>query len=198
MPGGSGLLEQFIDDWEDVYRSADDMLGHCPNACSNSCYDCLRTYYNQFYHEQLNRHRALDVIRRLGDSPTSANTIEPINEVPDLDGEDEQTNIWEVQLEQMITDEWGFSGFSPQEKIDLPSISAWTKPDLVHRDAQVAVYLDGPHHDDPEQRQQDNLLRNALRSKDGGWDVIEIPIQDAENDQMMQIFRQQIDNSLNH
>lgn len=196
MPGGSGLLEQFIQEWSDVYAAADRMLAQCPGGCSKSCYDCLRTYYNQFYHDQLDRHRALEVIRQLGDVPTSSNAIEPINEIPDMDAEDEQTNLWENQLEHKITEEWGFTGFSPQQKIDLPSISGWTKPDLVHEDAQVAIYLDGPHHDDPDQRQQDKLLRNALRSQDGGWEVVEIPIQDAENDQMLQLYRQQIDNAI--
>ena len=170
------------------------MLAHCPGACTESCYDCLRTYYNQFYHEQLNRHRALDVIRRLGDTPPSSNVMEPINEVPDVESEEEQTNIWEKRLEQTITDEWGFTGFDPQKRIDLPDISGWTKPDLVHEEAQMAIYLDGPHHDDPDQRQQDRMLRNALRNKgEQGWEVLEIPIQDAENEQMMDMYRQQID-----
>jgi len=196
MPGGSGLLDQFIEEWTDVYRAADTMLGNCPGACTESCYDCLRTYYNQFYHEQLNRHRALDILRRLGESPTSSNAIEPINEVPDVESEEEQTNIWEKRLEQMITDDWGFSGFTPQKRIELPDIGGWTKPDLAHEDARIAVYLDGPHHDDPEQRQQDRMLRNTLRNKGEGWTVIEIPIQDAENDQMMDMYRQQISRNL--
>jgi len=40
------------------------------------------------------------------------------------------------------------------------------------------------------------MLRTALKNKDSGWEVIEIPIQDAENDQMMQMYRQQINRIL--
>jgi very-short-patch-repair endonuclease len=138
----------------------------------------------------------LDIIRGLGESPTSSNVIEPINEVPDVEGEEEQTNIWEKRLEQRITEDWGFSGFSAQEKIELPDIGGWTKPDLVHEDGRIAVYLDGPHHEDSEQRQEDRMLRNTLRNKEDGWTVIEIPIQDAENDQMMNMYRQQISRNL--
>lgn len=68
--------------------------------------------------------------------------------------------------------------------------------DGIWVDARTAVYLDDPHHDDPEQRQQDRMLRNTLRNKGEGWTVIEIPIQDAENDQMMDMYRQQISRNL--
>jgi len=122
--------------------------------------------------------------------------IEPINEVPDVESEEEQTNIWEKRLEQMIIEDWGFSGFGSQKRIKLPDIGGWTKPDLVHEEAQIAIYLDGPHHDDPDQKQQDRMLRNTLRNKGEGWIVIEVPIQDAENDQMMNMYRQQISRNL--
>lgn len=196
MPGGSGLLEQFIEEWQEVHSSAKDLLGKCPNACANSCYDCLRTYYNQYYHEELDRYKALEVINRLGKEITGSNKIEPINEIPDEEETDEQTNIWEKRLKGIITEEWGFSGFVPQQKIDLPSINAWTKPDLVHKRKNIAIYLDGPKHNEPEQRQQDRMLRNSLRTKGDGWEVIEIPIQDAENDQMMDMYKKQIDRKL--
>jgi len=96
-------------------------------------------------------------------------------------------------LENIVKDEWGFSGFQPQQKIDLPSINGWTKPDLVHLEANIAIYLDGPEHDKQSQRSQDRMLRNALRSKEEGWKVIEILIQDFENDEMMKMYRKQID-----
>ncbi|MFP8890629.1 DEAD/DEAH box helicase [Natrialbaceae archaeon A-CW2] len=194
MPGGSGLLEQFIDEWDDVVEAARDILGGCPSACLTSCYDCLRTYYNQVHHEILDRYKALDFIESMTDIPTSSNVIEPIDEVPDIGAADEDTNLWEKQLEDIITNEWGYSQFSPQVKIDLPSIGTHTKPDLAHEDAKIAIYLDGPHHFEEDQRQKDNMLRQALKTD--GWTVIEIQIQDFENDMMMDMYRKQISNTL--
>ncbi len=81
-------------------------------------------------------------------------------------------------------------------KIDLPSISTWTKPDLAHEEENVAVYLDGPEHDKSDQRQKDILLRNTLRGKGEGWEVIEIPIQEAENDELMSKFRKLINRAI--
>ncbi|WP_435079612.1 Zn-binding domain-containing protein [Halococcus sp. AFM35] len=192
MPGGSGLLEQFIDEWEEVHTAAQDLLGSCPSACSTSCYDCLRTYYNQFYHDELNRHQALGLIQGMGREPTIANPIEPINEIEE-EG-DEDTNLWEKRLEDIVCKEWGYSGFEPQGKVDLPSISAYTLPDLFHENAEIAIYLDGPIHTEKEQKKKDKYLRNALKAE--GWTVIEIHIEDFENDPMMNVYRTQIGNEI--
>lgn len=194
MPGGSGLLEQFMGEWGSVIRSARDILGGCPSGCLTSCYDCLRTYYNQFYHEELDRHSALELLESMGETPTRTNVIESIDEIPDVNGSNEDTNIYEKQLEQIVTDEWGYSGFSPQVEVQLPDIGSYTIPDLAHEEGKIAIYLDGNPHFADEQRNKDNFLRQALKA--AGWSVIEIHIQDYDNDQMMQMYRTQISNSL--
>ena len=192
MPGGSGLLEQFIDEWSDVCDAAQNLLGSCPSACSTSCYDCLRTYYNQFYHDELNRHRALDFIQEMGREPMTSNPIEPINEIEEES--DEDTNIWEKRLEDIVCNEWGYNRFEPQGEIDLPDINAYTLPDLYHENAEIAIYLDGPKHSEEVMKKKDKLLRNALKAE--GWEVIELDIADFENDQMMGVYRKQIANEL--
>jgi len=192
MPGGSGLLEQFIDEWDAVYEAAGELLGSCPNACSTSCYDCLRTYYNQFYHNLLDRHRALELVQTMGEEPLSSNPIEPINEI-EHESQD-NTNTWEKRLEDIVCNEWGYTGFEPQGQIDLPSINAYTLPDLFHEDAEIAIYLDGPIHSLQQQKRKDKYLRNALRA--AAWTVIEIHIEDFENDPMMNVYRTQIGNEL--
>lgn len=194
MPGGSGLLEQFLEEWSSVSEAARNILGGCPSGCLTSCYDCLRTYYNQFHHEMLDRHVALEFLESIGERPTSSNVIEPIDEIPDIGAAEEDTNIYEKQLENIVTEEWGFSGFTRQVEVDLPSIGSYTKPDLAHEDAKIAIYLDGPHHDEAGQQARDRVLRQALRSQD--WSVVEILIQDFDNDQMMEMYKQQISSTL--
>jgi ATP-dependent helicase YprA (DUF1998 family) len=40
MPGGSGLLDQLAERWEEVRDAALMLLTHCPSACESSCIDC--------------------------------------------------------------------------------------------------------------------------------------------------------------
>lgn len=181
-----------VDEWDTVHDAAMDLLGSCPGACSTSCYDCLRTYYNQFYHEELNRKRALEILQELGRQPDNSNPIEPINEIEE-EGE-EDTNIWEKQLEDIVRTEWGYSHFDAQGRVELPDINSYTLPDLLHEDAQIAIYLDGPVHSQEQQKRKDKYLRNALKAE--GWTVIEIHIEDFDNDRMMSVYRQRIGNEI--
>ena len=194
MPGGSGLLQQLLDNWSTVVSSVRETLLACPGACPTSCYDCLRTYYNQFSHELLNRHLAVEALTRISTLSASTARFEAQNDVSNPESADVTANKWERALEHLVVDEWGFSGFSPQIPVDLPEVSSHTIPDLAHQASLVAIYLDGPDHDDPAQRQKDRFLRSALVAR--GWTVIEIPIQELGNDRMMELHRQAINHRL--
>ena len=60
MPGGSGLLEQMLARWQELIATAKELLAGCVQGCETACYSCLKTFRNQFHHELLNRHKALD------------------------------------------------------------------------------------------------------------------------------------------
>jgi very-short-patch-repair endonuclease len=53
-----------------------------------------------------------------------------------------------------------------QELID----SCHTRPDYLYRDKYVAVYIDGPIHDSPDQANKDKKIQEDL--EDTGWHVI--------------------------
>ncbi len=52
-PGGAGFVKEAYENWDQVVNKA---LASC-NACicEKACYDCLKHYYNQSYHERLDR-----------------------------------------------------------------------------------------------------------------------------------------------
>src|SRR5258708_24592403 len=62
MPGGSGLLQQLIEQWEAILASAIHSLSTCESNCKRSCYNCMRTYRNIFYHDLLDRYEAITLL----------------------------------------------------------------------------------------------------------------------------------------
>src|SRR5207302_8903643 len=62
MPGGSGLLLQLLDQWGTIRDAAIQSLGACESCCKKSCYNCMRTYRNVFYHDLLDRHSAIRLL----------------------------------------------------------------------------------------------------------------------------------------
>jgi hypothetical protein len=57
-PGGAGYARQLAESITEVFRTAQALLQGC--SCGDSCYGCLRNYFNQNFHKRLNRHFLLD------------------------------------------------------------------------------------------------------------------------------------------
>jgi very-short-patch-repair endonuclease len=95
----------------------------------------------------------------------------------------------------MVRESWGYSGFEEQGRIDLAGCSIpYTKPDLLHPDAQIAIYLDGAPHFSYNAFRKDAKIKRALQLL--GWLVIRIPIGDFENAAMMARHREDIEERL--
>jgi len=54
VPGGAGYSKRIADRFREVLEKALEIVASC--SCDISCYDCLRTYSNQPFHTELNRH----------------------------------------------------------------------------------------------------------------------------------------------
>jgi ATP-dependent helicase YprA (DUF1998 family) len=52
-PGGAGFVQEGYRNWEQVEREALKICEQC--ACEMACYDCLKEFGNQRFHEQINR-----------------------------------------------------------------------------------------------------------------------------------------------
>ncbi|MCR6654648.1 MAG: DUF1998 domain-containing protein [Opitutus sp.] len=63
LSGGAGYASQIGLELREVLdQEVRHLLGHCPANCDRSCYECLRHYGNQYFHNQLDRHLALALL----------------------------------------------------------------------------------------------------------------------------------------
>ena len=63
VPGGAGYSKRIGEVFAVILEKTYDLLASC--NCDCSCYDCLRTYSNQPFHDQLNRHLVIDFLKPL-------------------------------------------------------------------------------------------------------------------------------------
>lgn len=52
-PGGAGFVKETQENWTQIEQTTVELCRNC--ACETACYDCLKDYGNQSYHELLNR-----------------------------------------------------------------------------------------------------------------------------------------------
>jgi len=197
MPGGSGLLHQILDNWEEINSAGVTLTDECPHQCETSCYECLRSYRNVFYHELLNRHRAKEILEEIA-------TIEISHDIPEnvidrrIDGE--STLPSEDRLGQMLSDE-GFP--PPQKQYEIPiSIEGFpavkrTTPDFAYPEEKLAVYLDGMSthiHGNPQTQLIDRLITDELEALN--WNVIRIQVTELSDPTVMAIYYRKITRSL--
>ena len=59
-PGGAGFVEEGKARWSEVVAAAIDICQPTSShACETACYDCLKDFGNQSYHEKLRRQSVL-------------------------------------------------------------------------------------------------------------------------------------------
>jgi len=86
MPGGSGLLDQICNRFEEIVKVAREIVEGCPSACETSCIDCLQTFRNAFYHKYLDRKRALERLDGWGPRIEASHGIPPKQPSPEPTG----------------------------------------------------------------------------------------------------------------
>lgn len=65
VPGGAALVRRMADHFVEVFREAWRRVANCECGPETSCYQCLRNYYNQYYHDQLRRGLAADFLAEM-------------------------------------------------------------------------------------------------------------------------------------
>ena len=175
MPGGSGLIDQLVQRWDEVRAAALTLVEECPGACERSCIDCLQTYRNRFYHEHLDRHRAAETLRSSSGPMVAARPI-PENLPRTSTTAGQPQTVIEQRFKRLLA-EAGLPTPQAQQRIDL-GVNLHTIPDFFYKDEDepgIAIYLDGMAghlHGNPEQAERDRFLREALRSR--GFEVVEV------------------------
>ncbi len=184
LPGGSGLLDQLVERFEEVARAAEAVVDGCASDCDHSCIDCLQTFRNGYYHKHLDRKTALECFREWGpELPFS----HPVPAAAPAGGEPAALPVNEAErrLRHLLAAA-GFGEGVRGEQIDLGPGLGTTTPDVIYRGhggmPDVCVYLDGlsEHlHGNPRTAEQDREIRYWLRQQ--GREVVEITVTDLDD-----------------
>lgn len=194
MPGGSGLLEQIIDRFPEVWAAAENLVENCPSACGRACVDCLLRFRNAFFHAHLDRHLALERLQAWGDCVDFDHDI-PSKQPQAAPGRDEvPVNVAEQALQAMLRAA-GFPEPKWQMQISLGRPLGTTTPDCYFpeddpKEPGICIYLDGLSrgiHGNPEVEAKDRAIREQLRAQ--GYEVFEIAASDlSDPEKMSNIF----------
>lgn len=65
VPGGAGHVRRVAEEMEQIFIAAWQRVEHCECGQETSCYECLRNFRNQPYHDRLSRGLARDFLRCL-------------------------------------------------------------------------------------------------------------------------------------
>ena len=179
MPGGSGLLDQACERWPEVVRAALEVVERCPSRCARSCPDCLQTFRNAFYHRNLDRSKAAEVMRACGTLLTSLHEIPERLPSESPKGKAVPVNPTETKLRHLLQ-RAGFPEPKWQYEIRLGRPVGSTFPDCFfpgedEYELGTCIYLDGlsEHiHGNPATAAKDRDIRDELRSR--GYEVVEI------------------------
>jgi len=180
--GGAGVLRQLVEDPAALPAIAREALALChfdpetgadlhraPGAkedCEAACYDCLMSYANQPDHALLDRQAIRDLLLALKDctvqaSPTPENRAEHLRRLKALCESDlERTWLDFLETHNMRLPD------AAQPLLDV----CHTRPDFLYTEACVAVYIDGPDHDQPDIKARDTQITDCLM--DNGYTVL--------------------------
>lgn len=171
MPGGSGLLAQLTERWNEVRDAAIELLQDCPSACETACIDCMHTYRNRFYHAFLDRHTALEILT------SDENPLVLVNVIPEhLKPTASTTGQAQTPLEARFLDLLRAAGMPEpicQHAIEIGPPFGRTLPDFFYAlpeddDLGLCIYLDGMAghiHGNAQQQNKDKLIRETLESR---------------------------------
>jgi hypothetical protein len=189
LPGGSGFLPEILNYWKPVCQRAIEVLESC--TCERACYKCMKHFRNQQFHEDYDRHLAVELLDSLMTEPVSEHEIphkfgepKPGDQyhVGKADSPAEEDFIKLLQLRQFPEPD------KAQYAIDLGN-GETTIADFAYTDAKVLVFIDGlsnPIHGNPAQSRKDRIKR--AKAKMLGYNVVEIPAAALRDETMMSAF----------
>jgi ATP-dependent helicase YprA (DUF1998 family) len=197
MPGGSGLLKQIIENWGKVKKAGLEIAEDCPRKCETSCYECLRSYRNIYYHNVLDRNKAAEIFKEIENLEHSHKIPE---NVTDNGGKGKDTLPSEEILANLLKE----NGFpEPDKQIEIPiEVDGYPKikrttPDFAYKEKKIAIYLDGMSghiHGNDKTKIKDSLIRDKLDEL--GWTVLSIQCNELSDPVMMGIHYRKLSRAL--
>jgi ATP-dependent helicase YprA (DUF1998 family)/ribosomal protein L37AE/L43A len=131
-------------------------------GCTKACYECLLNYYNQRDHEKLDRHLVLPTLRLLETAKTSYNP--PANQARKIE---ELLKACDSDLERTVLQRMIDEGLPlPDEAqhIIYDGDVRIAKPDFYYKQQNIALFVDGPPHDQDYVKREDEEKRKKLKA----------------------------------
>jgi len=145
--------------------------------CERACYACLLSYSNQPDHSAIDRRSVVPLLLQLAAAMTTAGAGGR--------SRDDQRRLLDGLADSSL--ERAFVRWLDERGLRLPDRgqvtveTARARPDLVYdlKDNPVAVFVDGPVHDDPVQALRDAAAEERLI--DEGWSVVRAGTEDWDD-----------------
>jgi superfamily II DNA/RNA helicase len=185
--GSLGVLSQIMDN-PSLYRA---IMNEAYKVCFHkngveeagevlpATYDDLLSYYNQFYHQQIDRNLVREALRNLNGS-----TVEVLSN-KSFSSYDEQYQFLQSARDFNSSTEEKFLKFLYQNGLKLPDEAQpkveamFVRPDFYYK-PNVFIFCDGTPHDDKNVKQDDLDKRSAL--KNTGYQVLSWYYKDSLED----------------
>ena len=167
--GGAGVLRQLAEGpavlpalarraLEICHYDPDTLEDRAEDRCGRACYECLLDYGNQPDHRILDRAVIRDLLadlahsecRPAGGAGSRAERLAALRKRCDS------------RLEQRWLDRVESLGLRLPSDAQYAIPGHYTRPDFFYREANAAVYIDGPPHDAPDQAREDQAKTRAL------------------------------------
>jgi ATP-dependent helicase YprA (DUF1998 family) len=165
------LLHFNPDTGEDLRRDK-----YAREDCAQACYDCLLSYSNQWEHQNLDRHSVVDLLQRLMRAHTETPPDEPADD-EEFEKLAKASNSLENQFLKLLKKH----GYRLPDDAQQIVEGYYVRPDFAYHvgSDHVAVFMDGPVHDDAYQKGKD-AQAGAKLEDELGWLVLRFDYSDAE------------------
>lgn len=186
--GSLGILSQLVRDKEEFKKLIKEAYRVCyfengedtnPKA-GPATYEDLLSYYNQWYHQRIDRHLIKDQLERLMICEMEARGTSA------FENYEEQYEFLLERIDPNSSTEKKFIKFLFDSGLKLPDEAQFSpddlyvRPDFYYKNEKACVFCDGTPHDDKYIKEDDRNKREALRNK--GYDVIEYYYKDKLED----------------
>ncbi|MGA2617380.1 MAG: DEAD/DEAH box helicase [Thermoguttaceae bacterium] len=173
--GGSGYLVRIAEQFHKTAEQAIDHLIH-PD-CETACYRCLKSYYNQRYHQELRWPQVMPALEGLAGAAPQHRA----RETGDIDDPRPWLEAYAAgvgsPLELAFLRLFEAHGFHPQKQVPVapspgePSISI---ADFAVPEQRLAIYIDGAAFHVGQRLRRDRFIRDRLRHGNPPWRVEEL------------------------
>ena len=128
------------------------------------------SYRNQYEHRSIDRHAVVDLLRALA----GADVVRGSGTRSRDEQRDRLARLCDSELERRFLHWLAEHGYRLPDDAQRTVVDARARPDFVYQlpANPVAVFVDGPHHDDAIQQTRDAAA--AERLDDAGWTVVRI------------------------